>query len=331
MQSTLEVKTGDKQQDTELRSKAPAIHVGNLHKSFGSANVLNGINLDVHQGEFYALMGPNGSGKSTLAAIVASVVKPDSGTVEIFGVEPPDARKSFGYVPQDNFSIPMLTGRENLIYFAGVLGYSGRDARTLADNLLVKVGLTTDANKRAGQYSGGMRKRLEVATALFPGIKLLILDEPTTGLDPAARRDFFKLVKDSIQQGTSILLITHLGSDAELASRVGLMYKGEIVAEDTPEALKRAYVTVEVITVETSARREEIAGLLEQYSTEGKLAETQNGYRIYARDGAELVPVVIHALDRIGIGEKRIQVSTATLEDVFFRITEHQMQEATSQ
>ena len=301
-----------------------------LHKSYGSSQVLNGVNLDVEEGEFFALMGPNGSGKSTLAAIIASVVGFDSGTVEVFGEKPMKARKMFGYVPQDNFSIPLLTGRENLVYFAGVLGYSGGEAHAMADQLLDKVGLKADANKRAGQYSGGLRKRLELATALFPGIRLLILDEPTTGLDPAARRDFFDLVMRTVEQGTSILLITHLGSDAELASKVGMMYKGQIVAEDTPEALKRKYATVDVITVETSAHSQQVAHLLEGYSSEGKLAETQTGYRIYAHGGAELVPEVIHALDRAGVGEKSIGVSSASLEDVFFRITEHPMHEATS-
>ena len=309
------------------KSNLPAIHVKDLHKHYGAAHVLNGVNLDVKAGEFYALMGPNGSGKSTLTAIIASVVSFDSGTVEVFGEKPAKARKLFGYVPQDNFSIPLLTGRENLVYFAGILGV--REAHAMADELLQKVGLTEDADKRAGQYSGGMRKRLELATALFPGIRLLILDEPTTGLDPAARRDFFDLVTSAVDKGTSILLITHLGADAERASRVGMMYKGQIVADDTPEALKRAYATVDVITVETSTHNQQVAQLLEGYSKEGKLAETQTGYRIYAHDGAELVPEVIRTLDRAGIGEKSIAVSTATLEDVFFRITQHPMHEAT--
>lgn len=312
-------------------SNTSAIHVRDLHKSYGAAKALNGVNLDVKAGEFYALMGPNGSGKSTLTAIIASVTSFESGTVEVFGETPARARRSFGYVPQDNFSIPLLTGRENLVYFAGVLGYSGREARTMADELLEKVGLTGDADKRAGQYSGGMRKRLELATALLPGIRLLILDEPTTGLDPAARRDFFDLVTGTVDKGTSILLITHLGADAERASRVGMMYKGQIVAEDTPEALKRAYATVDVITVETSTHNRQVAQLLEGYSKGGSLAETQTGYRVYAHDGAELVPEVIRALDRAGVGEKSIAVSTATLEDVFFRITQHPMQEATPQ
>ena len=314
-----------------VTSKAPAIHVANLYKSYGSAHVLNGVNLELEQGEFYALMGPNGSGKSTLSAIIASVVNFDGGTVQVFGLKPTEAKKLLGYVPQDNFSIPLLTCRENLVYFAGLLGYYGENARAMADQLLSKVGLATDANKRASQCSGGMRKKLELATALFPGIKLLILDEPTTGLDPSARREFFDLVKNTVDQGTSILLVTHLGSDAEQAKRVGLMFKGAIVAEGSPEALKRKYATVDVITVETNIRNQQVANLLEGYCTDGKLAETQNGYHIYTHDGAELVPKIIHALDRIGISEKSIGVSTATLEDVFFHVTEHPMHEVSQQ
>lgn len=308
-----------------------AILAEDLHKSYGSVPVLRGVNLSVRRGEFYALMGPNGSGKSTLSGIIASVIKFDSGTVEVLGTEPAKARRLFGYVPQDNFSLPLLTGRENLVYFAGILGYSGDEAGEMADQLLDKVGLMEHAHKRASKYSGGMRKRLEVATALFPGIKLLILDEPTTGLDPGARRDFFDLIRGAVDSGTSILLITHLGSDADLADKVGLIYKGKIVVEDKPEALKRSYGTVDVITVETSSRSQRVARLLEGYSRDGKLAETPTGYHIFSRDGAELVPEVIHALDREGVGEKRIEVSTASLEDVFFRVTEHSLHEMSGQ
>lgn len=306
---------------------ASAIHVSGLYKSYGTSSVLEGVNLDIGKGEFYALMGPNGSGKSTLAAIIASVAPYDRGTVEVCGTAPANARKSIGYVPQDNFSVPMLSGRENLVYFAGILGYSRSKARAMADGLLDKVGLADEANKLASHYSGGMRKRLEVATAMFPGIEVLILDEPTTGLDPTARREFYQLVKGAVEQGTSILLITHLGADAELADRVGLIYRGSIVAEGSPAALKRKYATLDVITVETGVRSPMVVHLLEEYSKDGKVAETQNGYHLYAHDGAEVVPELIHALDRAGIHEKRIEVSTATLEDVFFGVTRHSMRE----
>lgn len=307
--------------------ETPNIHVSDLYKSYGTSHVLEGVNLDIGKGEFYALMGPNGSGKSTLAAIIASVTPYDRGIVEVCGRTPSESRKSIGYVPQDNFSVPMLTGRENLVYFAGLLGYSRTASVAVANQLLGRVGLTDDANKLASHYSGGMRKKLEVATALFPGIEVLILDEPTTGLDPSARREFYLLVKGAVEKGTSILLITHLGADAEVADRVGLIYKGKMVADDSPASLKRKYATLDVITVETNVRGPSVVRLLEGYSKDGKVAETQNGYHLYAHDGAEVVPEVIHALDRAGIHEKRIEVSTATLEDVFFGVTKHSMRE----
>lgn len=312
-------------------SRTHAIHVQNLFKSYGPAHVLNGVNLDVDQGEFYALMGPNGSGKSTLATIIASVIDYDGGVVELLGNPPDHARKFVGYVPQENFSVPTLTCSENLRYFAGLLGYSRSEARKMAQTLLSKVGLAADSDKRASQLSGGMRKRLEVATALFPGMSILILDEPTTGLDPVARHEFYELIKNVVDKGTSILLITHIGTDAEVADVVGLMHKGKMVAQGSPESLKRTYATVDVITIETNIRNQQVASILRSYSTEGRLAETQDGYHLYTRDGSEVMPDVIHALDKAGIREKRIELSTASLEDVFFRLTEHPIREATAQ
>ena len=152
-----------------------SIFVQNLKKSYGTQKVLDGINLSVEEGEFYALMGPNGSGKSTLSSIMASVTKFDSGILEIHGKKPEQAREMIAYIPQENFSVPQLSGRENLLYFASILGIGGREARGLIDQMLEKVGLTKDADKQFSHYSGGMKKRLELATALFPGVRVLIL------------------------------------------------------------------------------------------------------------------------------------------------------------
>jgi len=173
-----------------------AIRVENLTKRYGVNEVLKGVNLKVDEGEFYALMGPNGSGKTTLASIIASVRIPTSGSVDIYGRKSWQAKEWIGYVPQENFSSPKLTGRENLMYFARLLGYSGSQAESLVNEMLGRIGLSADADKRVDKYSGGMRKRLEVATALFPGVRILILDEPTTGLDPSARRKFLGLVEE---------------------------------------------------------------------------------------------------------------------------------------
>jgi len=174
----------------------------------------------------------------------------------------------------------------------------------------------------AGKYSGGMRKRLEVATALFPGIKVLILDEPTTGLDPSARRSFFGLLEEIRHKDTTILLITHIGSDAELASRVGLIDKGRIIAEGTPEALKRTHMLEDVITIETAVKSERIASLLKDFSNNKKLLETDTGYKIYSQNGDRMLADIVRGLNEAGYKVERIELGRPSLEDVFFKLTE---------
>jgi len=306
-----------------------AIHVANLVKTYDSQRVLDGVNLDVTEGEFYALMGPNGSGKTTLASIVAAVKTPDSGIVEVYGNRPAQAKEFIGYVPQENFSSPKLSGRENLVYFANLLGYSRNQANQLVVEMLKSVGLSEEADKRVAKYSGGMRKRLEVATAIFPGIRVLILDEPTTGLDPAARRSFFSMIQEIMDKQTSIILITHIGSDAELASRVGLIDNGKIIAEGTPDELKRKHVVEDVITVETAVKSDNVLSVLKGFSIDGRVAESEAGYKIYSRNGDKVIADVVRSLDQAGHKAMRIEMARPTLEDVFFRLTQRNLQEAT--
>jgi len=243
-----------------------AIYVESLTKRYGDDEVLKGVNLRIEEGEFYSLMGPNGSGKTTLVSIIASVRSPTSGRIEIYGRKPEQAKELIGYVPQQNFSSPILTGRENLMYFASLLGYSKKKGNRMVGEILGKIGLAEDADKRVSHYSGGMRKRLEVATALFPGTKILILDEPTTGLDPLARRKFFGLIQGVREEKTTVMLITHIGADAELASRVGLIDNGEIIAEDEPERLKNSSGLKNVINIETTMKSERVASTLSDRS-----------------------------------------------------------------
>ncbi len=306
-----------------------AVHAENLVKTYDNRRVLDGVNLDVPEGEFYALMGPNGSGKTTLASIVAAVKMQDSGVVELYGRKPAQAKKFIGYVPQESFSSPKLSGRENLVYFANLLGYQRDKANQLVSEMLQSVGLSEEAGKRVAKYSGGMRKRLEVATAIFPGIRVLILDEPTTGLDPAARRSFFSMIQDITDKKTSIVLITHIGSDAELASKVGLIDRGRMIAEGTPDELKRRHAVEDVITVETAVKTDTVLSVLKGFSIDGKVAESEAGYKIYSRNGDRVLADVVRSLDQAGHRVIRIEMARPTLEDVFFRLTERNLQEAT--
>ena len=305
------------------------VHVENLVKSYGRQLVLDRVNLDVQEGEFYALMGPNGSGKTTLASIIAAVRTPDNGIVAVYGNKPQQVKELIGYVPQENFSSPKLSGKENLIYFANLLGYSRTQVNGLVTEMLSRVGLSEEADKRVAKYSGGMRKRLEVATAIFPGIRVLILDEPTTGLDPAARRSFFGMVQEIMDKKTSIILITHIGSDAELASRVGLIDNGKIIAEGTPDELKRKYAVEDVITVETAVNNDEVLSILKDFSIEERVAESEAGYKVFSKNGDRVLADVVRSLDQSGHKVMRIEMARPTLEDVFFRLTERNLREAT--
>jgi len=304
-----------------------AISVEKLTKKYGDNEVLKGVNLKITEGEFYALMGPNGSGKTTLTSIIVSVRSPTSGKIEIYGKKPENSKELIGYVPQDNFSSPILTGKENLMYFAGLLGYSKNAGEKIVSELLNKIGLSEDADKRVADYSGGMRKRLEVAAALFPGTKILILDEPTTGLDPSARRKFLALIQELRKEKTTVLLITHIGADAELASRVGLIDEGQIIAEDEPERLKDASGLKDVINVETAIKSENVAKILSKFSEKKKVLETDVGYRVYCEDVEKATPEIVRSLDAIGCKATKIETEKPSLEDVFFKLTEKTVRE----
>ncbi|MBN1384378.1 MAG: ABC transporter ATP-binding protein [Elusimicrobia bacterium] len=298
-----------------------SIIIKDVVKKYGNQTVIDNLNLNIREGEFYCLMGPNGSGKTTLSLIIASVRAQNSGTVEIYGKKPSRVKDIIGYLPQENFSDSSLTGKENLMYFAGMLGYKRKEALSVVNDLINKIGLTEDAGKRVSKYSGGMRKKLELATILFPGKKVLILDEPTTGLDPSARRNFFGLIDLIKDETTTIILITHIGSDAEHASRVGLMSKGKIIADGAPEELKNNSNLKNIINVETSIKNEKIREILEGFNKEEKLQETDNGYKIYTNETTEVIPKIVRAVE--GNGYKIIQIGSVipSLEDVFFKLT----------
>jgi ABC-2 type transport system ATP-binding protein len=298
-----------------------AIRTKGLIRDYGDLRAVDGVNLQIPEGEFYCLMGPNGSGKTTLVSILASVLLPTQGDVEIFGKPPQESRHLVGYVPQANFTSPKLSGRENLEYLARLLGYGSRESRQIVEDLLAKVELEQYADKRVSTYSGGMRKRLEVASALFPDLKVMLLDEPTTGLDPSARRKFFGLILDIKSEDTTIVLITHLGSDAELASTVGLIDRGKIVAEGTPEALKDSSGLNNVINIETAAKSQKAMEALGRFSSGGEVLETDTGYRIYSDDSDRSTPEIVRALDATGAKVLEIGSSQPTLEDVFFSLT----------
>ena len=301
-----------------------AIAVTDLHKSYGSLEALRGVNLNVRRGEFYALMGQNGSGKTTLISILTCNSRPTKGTASVQGHdavnEAYEVKKRIGYVPQKNFSCSTLTGRENLIYFARLFGFPRGEAEALAIELAKKMELQDHSGKRVSEYSGGMRKRLEVATALLPGADVLFLDEPTTGLDPSARKDFLSMLKEVNSKGITVFMVTHIGEDAEAASRVGFMDDGRIMLEGDPEELKDGSSLRNVIEVETPRKGEDIENILMAFSSERELQETDEGYKIFCEEPEEALPAIVRALDGIGCQAGRLETRALSLEDVFFKV-----------
>lgn len=307
-----------------------AITVRNVHKSYKNVEVLKGVNLQIEKGEFYTLMGSNGSGKTTLISIIACTLVPSMGTVKILGhniVENAEKGNAvIGYVPQENFSSPHLTGKETLIYFARLFGLSKSEAKRNADDLLEMMGLADVAEKRISNYSGGMRKKLEVATALLPGVEILVMDEPTTGLDPSARKNFLSLIKGLNEDGITVFFVTHIGEDAEIASRVGFMDKGKIVIEDEPERLKKRSGLQNVVNVETLLKKNGVANLLSNHFSEDEtileILDTELGIKLFCEQPEEVTPRLVRLLDKIGCKATRIETMPPSLEDVFFKFTE---------
>jgi ABC-2 type transport system ATP-binding protein len=297
-----------------------------ISKSYNGKRILDGVSLQIMTDEFYVLMGPNGSGKSTLLSILAGTNSVDGGSVRINGQdicqERLEARKHIGYVPQENFCSDFLTGRENLEYFADLLGLSKAQAGTEIEYLLEMMDLKTEADRRVSEYSGGMKKKLEVATALLGNAGILFLDEPTTGLDPGVRKEFLSLLQKINEQGTAVLLVTHIGEDAEMGSRVGFMIQGEIVAEGSPEELKEISGLKSTIIVDATPKTEELMLLLAGLSGDCVVIEREESLELTCEEPRGMVAKIVNMLQESGYNMNRVDTRPPSLDDIFYKLTE---------
>ncbi|MBE4906516.1 ATP-binding cassette domain-containing protein [Bacillus luteolus] len=239
----------------------PAISVKRLEKSFKEREVLKGVDFDVHRGEIFALLGSNGAGKTTIVNILSTLIKPDGGEINIcnFDVlrQPDRVRQSISLTGQFAALDGILTGRENLMMIAKLRGVS--DPAQVADNLLVRFNLTEAANRRADKYSGGMKRRLDIAMSLIGNPAVIFLDEPTTGLDPEARIEVWEIVKELASGGTTILLTTQYLEEAEqLADRIAILHGGKIISTGTLTELKMMFPPAKVEYIEKQPTLEEI-------------------------------------------------------------------------
>ncbi|KXP01097.1 ABC transporter ATP-binding protein [Tsukamurella pseudospumae] len=238
-----------------------AIEVRGIEKSYGDLPVLRGVDFDVAPGSVFALLGANGAGKTTLVRILSTLLRPDAGSATVHGyevtAEPQRVRESISLTGQFAAVDEILTGRENLVLVAR-LRHQG-DPGTVADGLLERFRLTDAGGRRVGTYSGGMRRRLDIAMSLIGDPAVIFLDEPTTGLDPEARIDVWEIVKELAAQGTTLLLTTQYLEEAEqLADRIAILRDGRIVANGTLAELKRLLPAAKVEYVEKQPSLEEV-------------------------------------------------------------------------
>ncbi|MBI2132594.1 MAG: ABC transporter ATP-binding protein [Candidatus Tectomicrobia bacterium] len=297
-----------------------ALEVVDLRRSFGERKALAGVSFQVRRGETFALLGPNGGGKTTLFRILATLLRPDGGSARVFGhplsESPAEARRRLGVVFQQPGIDPKLTCLENLIHHGRLFGMRGAPLRGAAAAQLERFGLSTRAGELAETLSGGMQRRLELAKALLPGPDLLLLDEPTAGLDPAARLDFgAELDRLRREQGTTVVLTTHLMEEAERCDQVGILNEGRLVALGSPGELKRS-VGEQVILIRTDDPASLRERLRERLGWESLVLD--GGLRVERPGAHALLPQVIEAFAE---DVRSITFGRPTLEDVFIRRT----------
>lgn len=309
-------------------STSPAVVVEDLSRRFGERLALQSVDFAVGPGEVFALLGPNGGGKTTLFRILATLLPPSSGAFRVLGLDPGrdrrEVRRLLGVVFQSPALDRSLTVRENLDLQGALFGMPRSLSRERGEGLLSRLGLLERAGERVATLSGGLARRVEIAKALLPRPPVLLLDEPSTGLDPLARRELRRLLSDLVREnGTTVLLTTHLFEEADAADRIGILDRGRLVATGAPADLKAA-VGGDVVTVATGGP-EEAAALAREVvarfgDSAGAVSPLGATVRVERPDGHAFVPPLVQAFPGRFTS---VTLSAPSLEDVFVDCTGH--------
>lgn len=299
----------------------PAIDIKGLTKSYGELKALNGVNISIKKGEFFGLLGPNGAGKTTTINILTGLVFKESGSTKVFGK---DTIKDFRYtrskigIAAQEFSVDWFFPIEKLLFFqAGYYGIKPKDAKPLVDSLLNRLGLSSKRNSRLRQLSGGMKRRFQIAKALVHDPEILILDEPTAGVDVELRRDLWKYLQDLHSRGKTILLTTHYIEEAELlCENVAIIDNGKILKMGAPKELTRELGEAGITVV-----LENLNGLNEKDLENYKYTNDKNRLHFSVTDPDEELPKIIRVLSNAGLHIQKIESNKSSLEDVFLNLT----------
>ncbi|MYY85614.1 ATP-binding cassette domain-containing protein [Streptomyces sp. SID335] len=315
--------------DPRHAPRPSAITATDLRKAYGRKTVLDGIDLDIPQGTIFSLLGPNGAGKTTAVQILSTLIPADAGEARVAGhdlVREPDVvRAAIGVTGQFSAVDNLLTGEENLTLMADLYGFGRRQGRHLAAELVERFDLVEAARKPAATYSGGMRRRLDIAMTLVGNPRVIFLDEPTTGLDPRSRHGMWEIVRQLVADGVTIFLTTQYLEEADqLADRIAVLSGGKLVAEGTPDELKRLVPGGHV-----QLRFADPAGLDEAARLLGLGSRGEDDLTLHVPSDGSLksVKAVLDRVEATGIEVEGLTIDTPDLDDVFFAVTGHPDQE----
>jgi ABC-2 type transport system ATP-binding protein len=308
----------------------PAIETRDLKRVFsGGITAVAGVDLQIPEREIYAFLGPNGAGKTTTVRMLTTLLRPTGGSARVAGHDVVDeageVRRAIGVALQEAALDPLMTGRELILLQATLHALPRAEGERRAERLLHRVGLENAADRRVGTYSGGMRRRLDLASALVHEPPILFLDEPTTGLDPVSRRSIWEEVEKLNHEGTTVFLTTQYLEEADkLADRVGIIDDGRLVAEGTPEALKAEVGRPHLEVVLSDGAMDRAAEIMSRF---GKPLPAKDGAALVELErGAAGVAPVVRALDEAGLVVESLDLVQPTLDDVFVAKTGYHLE-----
>ena len=314
-----------------------AIEVDKLKKQFGDFVAVKDVSFTVHTGEIFGLLGPNGAGKTTLIRMMTTLTPPTSGRAVVGGhdvvADADGVRHAIGVIPQALTSDPELTARENIAIHAKLYGLSASERKKLIPHLLESVGLTEFTDKLVGSFSGGMRRRLEIARGLVHSPRILFLDEPTTGLDPVSRSAVWEMINKLKQaSGLTILLTTHYMEEAnQLCDRIAIVDHGVLVALDTPTKLKDSVPGTDIVEAEFDNPPADWNATIEKLDGVTSVTIHDGVMHIATNRGPLTVGELMDLARERGVSVRRVSVQGTTLDDVFLYYTGRQLRDATSE
>jgi ABC-2 type transport system ATP-binding protein len=305
-------------------SSGVAIQVSELSKQFGETHAVERLSFEVHAGEIFGLVGPDGSGKTTTLRILAGVLEPDSGAASVAGCDirrnPEAAKHHLSYMPQRFGLYDDLTVDENIRFYADLFGVARKAREQRAAELLAAAGLAEFRSRLGGNLSGGMKQKLGLVCALIHTPRVILLDEPTNGVDPVSRRDFWRILYSLVARGVAILISTSYLDEAERCHRVGLLYQGRMLFCDRPDELKKRFPGAVIVI--RSAVPEMVRHALANSAAFGRTLLVGDHVHVFVDDAGRLPPELQTYLDRERVPYDSIELGSPTIEDLFVSAVE---------